>query len=675
MLNSRMLETAIGLVFVFFTLSLVASAVVEYLSAYFDRRGEHLKHVLFNLFDNDDPRGRAFLNAFVSHPMIRALSATNWTPTFSSAQERIGRELRRFRNVHDEWNAASAAARSARVAESSAAEAESAAARAESAAAALAKRQQSVPAPGGLPDDAVAAVEAAAAQAEVAAREAARAVSAVEAEPPDLLRQGDGQGPHAGTPDQPEPAPAVARAPAQSAPPAPEPTEAPRSSPAEAPSPDGNRRRAEQAIARAEHAAADAREQAKRARRVAAEALTVNRRLYRQMVDLVDVPKYIPDRTFADVVVAILTSDAAIGLVDAAASGRETPGPNSHIASLWTRLENAVGLVRGVASRLSDTEAKARVERCLDELDAALARARNDAAFAPTAIAALEAGTNQLRAAVAAVPDDALRKELMQTIDVALAPLHAIGPDILRLQRAGESIARLADSSIKTALSSFVTEAGEDLDRFKQRAAAWYNDVMGHASGWYKRNTQAILFAVGMVLCIVNNVDTVAIVGHLSSDPALRASASDEALRVVAASGAPGQPPSPTRDGVAPIPAALSRLSAADLNQIIEKSKLPLWWTREEWSRLWWAHRDADNAPAGSSSPSSVALAPDFTALLTKVLGLLLSTMAVSMGAPFWFDVLNKLVNVRLVGKRPEPTAEVDRAGPAAPPSPARGAA
>jgi hypothetical protein len=31
-----------------------------------------------------------------------------------------------------------------------------------------------------------------------------------------------------------------------------------------------------------------------------------------------------------------------------------------------------------------------------------------------------------------------------------------------------------------------------------------------------------------------------------------------------------------------------------------------------------------------------------------------LTTGAVSLGAPFWFDVLNKVANIRSVGKQPE---------------------
>ncbi len=39
---------------------------------------------------------------------------------------------------------------------------------------------------------------------------------------------------------------------------------------------------------------------------------------------------------------------------------------------------------------------------------------------------------------------------------------------------------------------------------------------------------------------------------------------------------------------------------------------------------------------------------------LVKLIGLLLTGAAVSLGVPFWFDVLNKVVNLRSVGKRPD---------------------
>jgi hypothetical protein len=38
----------------------------------------------------------------------------------------------------------------------------------------------------------------------------------------------------------------------------------------------------------------------------------------------------------------------------------------------------------------------------------------------------------------------------------------------------------------------------------------------------------------------------------------------------------------------------------------------------------------------------------------TKILGILLTAIAASLGAPFWFDLLNRFVSIRSTGKAPE---------------------
>ena len=37
-----------------------------------------------------------------------------------------------------------------------------------------------------------------------------------------------------------------------------------------------------------------------------------------------------------------------------------------------------------------------------------------------------------------------------------------------------------------------------------------------------------------------------------------------------------------------------------------------------------------------------------------KIGGFVVTIMALSFGAPFWFDMLNKVVNLRAAGKKPE---------------------
>jgi len=44
----------------------------------------------------------------------------------------------------------------------------------------------------------------------------------------------------------------------------------------------------------------------------------------------------------------------------------------------------------------------------------------------------------------------------------------------------------------------------------------------------------------------------------------------------------------------------------------------------------------------------------DFTYILRYVLGIFITAVSLSFGAPFWFDLLLKFVNVRRAGPKPQ---------------------
>jgi hypothetical protein len=48
-------------------------------------------------------------------------------------------------------------------------------------------------------------------------------------------------------------------------------------------------------------------------------------------------------------------------------------------------------------------------------------------------------------------------------------------------------------------------------------------------------------------------------------------------------------------------------------------------------------------------------LPQDVGGWLLKIIGLTITTLAVSLGAPFWFDVLKNLANMRSTGPAPQP--------------------
>jgi hypothetical protein len=665
MLGSVVLETAIGLVFVYLVFSLIGSAIAEYISALLDRRGEHLKHILFNLFCNtqdDDPQGRMLLSLFLGHPMIQALKATDWDPTVTTAARWLRSARGEIQVAKDTWGETSKGVQAADAARAAAKNAEVAAVQASDAGgavnAALKFASMSGPSPSAELARAVTAAADAAAGALAAATAASEAAQAATDAQLSLTRMWPGRrgstvssspaqttsAAKAGAP----PSDDAAKARAGAAVPELPSTKAPADGPSVMASATATAEilaHAKEVADQAANAAATATASANRAR-IAADGFqkTKNER-EEELFSRIKLPKYIPDRVFVDVLLHILASDEAIRLL----SGEPNPADDAatdgarEVATFWDRFGSALKLVGGTASRLPDGPAKTEVNRTIALVDATLQEARNAGTTAPQVLKQLENGTNGLRAAVAAIPEDAIRPALEHVIEASLQPLHALGRDILVLESAGRSIAIMADSSLKTALKAFHAQAGEDLSAFKQSVSTWFNDVMDHASGWYKRNTQKILFGIAAVLCLSNNVDTVDLVRHLSADPALRASAVAAAQKAVEKGGD-----------------SAPQLSTGELKTLLDESRLPLWWTWDSLS-IFSAGETSRGAARGQSE---LYFLPRLVKVFLKALGLAISMLAVSMGAPFWFDMLNKLVNVRLVGKRPEPSAIVGGAAP-----------
>jgi hypothetical protein len=64
--------------------------------------------------------------------------------------------------------------------------------------------------------------------------------------------------------------------------------------------------------------------------------------------------------------------------------------------------------------------------------------------------------------------------------------------------------------------------------------------------------------------------------------------------------------------------------------------------------------KDVVEAISTASLPIGWSELPRRDQWLTMILGWLITAFAVSLGAPFWFDLLNKFINVRASGKAPE---------------------
>lgn len=169
-------------------------------------------------------------------------------------------------------------------------------------------------------------------------------------------------------------------------------------------------------------------------------------------------------------------------------------------------------------------------------------------------------------------------------------------------------------SPIPEALALIIQKANGDPAKELAFIEQWYNDTMDRVSGWYKRNVQIIIFILGFVIVVGLNVDTLAIITNLSNDTVLRAGF------VSAVQGSAASP---------------SHADLPTLQKAFEQIQLVIGWS-------------SSNVPTDGSS------------WILKIVGLLATIIAVSLGAPFWFDLLNKFVSFRSSGPRPPTSAGTD---------------
>ncbi|PTL83116.1 hypothetical protein [Vitiosangium sp. GDMCC 1.1324] len=186
---------------------------------------------------------------------------------------------------------------------------------------------------------------------------------------------------------------------------------------------------------------------------------------------------------------------------------------------------------------------------------------------------------------------------------------------------------------LKQSLLALIAAADGDLERFQTSLEDWFNAAMDRLSGWYKRRTQVIVFTVGLVFSAAYNIDTIQIFNQLSRDSALRAALVTAAENQQRAGFPQGTESEQDKEHFQEQLKALGELG------------LPLGWS---------------SGKATEGSPLANLRQPPTTPMgwVLKVLGLLMTGFAVSLGAPFWFDVLNKIIVVRSTVKPGEKSPE-----------------
>jgi hypothetical protein len=201
------------------------------------------------------------------------------------------------------------------------------------------------------------------------------------------------------------------------------------------------------------------------------------------------------------------------------------------------------------------------------------------------------------------------------------------------LAGADEAVAKLPDGRLKRTLTLLVADAeslgvgvNQRASAVSERVESWFNDAMSRASGWYKRKAQKMSFGIGLAITVLINASTFNVAGELWRDHALRAQVSATATAYYKERAEGSDDGGRKANGQAGLVAARWN----DQMKRLEASSLPIGWPTDVTSTL----------PKGTAG---------WVGLL---FGWLVTGLAASLGAAFWFDVLGRALQIRGSGPR-----------------------
>ena len=220
---------------------------------------------------------------------------------------------------------------------------------------------------------------------------------------------------------------------------------------------------------------------------------------------------------------------------------------------------------------------------------------------------------------------DAAHPSYLPSRAFASVVMDLVTPDqsgSINFQELEKGIQNLPEGDVRKALLAVIQNADRDLTRAQKNIETWFDDTMERMGGWYKRKIQVITISIAIALVVAANADTIRMSYILWRNPTQRAQMVEVAK------------------------------ARKDANKDLNNEEL----------------KDLDNL-LGWESQSKTAPEPTdcWQLWARRLLGWFLTVVAVSLGAPFWFDLLNKIVNLRDTGNKPKTSAD----HPHPPPAPA----
>ncbi|HEU5293088.1 MAG TPA: hypothetical protein VFU05_20725 [Cyclobacteriaceae bacterium] len=215
-----------------------------------------------------------------------------------------------------------------------------------------------------------------------------------------------------------------------------------------------------------------------------------------------------------------------------------------------------------------------------------------------------------------------------------------------------DGVNKTTDKDEKALLSS-LANVSSNIESLSASIEKWFNDGMDRASGSYKRNIRIWTFAFAMAITIAFNIDTLHIIRVAKQDPTLRLRLNELADQLLADSvfkeaAMQGVDVDYYEDYVND-----SSISESDGSAIQNEDMATPDNSLEEQYNVRAKQLQYMNTLVGNADlPIGWGIKKDHS-LLFSILGWFLTVLALTAGAPFWFDALKNIVNIRNAGPKP----------------------
>lgn len=161
----------------------------------------------------------------------------------------------------------------------------------------------------------------------------------------------------------------------------------------------------------------------------------------------------------------------------------------------------------------------------------------------------------------------------------------------------------------------------EEINQFKNEVETWFDRSMDRASGVYKRNAKGVAILIGILVAFLTNTDTFHLVKRLSQDSVIRSTITQSASQRIDYINNPS--------------------ARKDIEKLLGNASIPIGWQN--------INQQFELLDTTKSNRVYIRISQVFK----LICGWIVSGFAIAMGAPFWFDILNKVINVRNAGPKP----------------------